>query len=334
MLEVRASRDKETAKSYLSIIDEGYLNVREGLIEASVLEAASALAQLVPGPDWADNQISASTAHFHFASDVTEALKNYDPHLIDISTRFGYITWPKRIQKYVKGKSVVDVGCGFGGFGPGFLAAGARNYMGLDPVMKLDSTRAKNKRKRVWDDMGVTPNQISQSLPAVRLHEGTAEDFSSEQKFDTISLHNVTEHLIHLESVFGGLIELCKPDTNLVFLHHNFFCWNGHHFAPSNPTQIDENNQRHQEVLDWRHIEIVENLPDDHYFKTKLNRVRLDEIRAITEKYFDIIEWNELPSNKATLNRLTPEVIRRIKNCSQHPETRVGDKYGVLCSET
>ena len=72
-------------------------------------------------------------------------------------------------------------------------------------------------------------------------------------------------------------------------------------------------NEEHLKVYDWRHIELVDSLPDDHYFKTHLNRVTLKEIKAITEKHFKIDVWEEIQSNKATLERFTPEAVKRVQ---------------------
>jgi SAM-dependent methyltransferase len=278
-----------------------------------VLEAARALQRCDPGPDWTKDPRQATIAYFHHATDLEWALRNYDAHLVDVSTRFDYVAWPKRIQQYVRGKSVLDVGCGFGGFGMGFLIAGTASYAGLDPAMELDSSRAKNKRLRKWADMGVTPRQIADALPAIRLFQSSSEDKSFDETFDTIALHNVTEHLMQLEEVLSGLTRLCKPDTDLVFHHHNYYCWNGHHLPPNQPAQLDENDPKHQAVYDWRHINALPHLPDDHYIMTSLNRVRLDELKELTEKYFDIVRWDEILSSEQTLARLTPDVVERVR---------------------
>ncbi|CUH82611.1 tetratricopeptide repeat protein [Tropicibacter naphthalenivorans] len=312
--QIRQERVMIQARQFIAVVDADYLAARDTGPSEALIAAAQGLADLPPGPNWNNDTEQAKIAYFHFAPDLKQALRNYDPHLIDVSTRFDYITWPKRIQDHVRGKSVIDVGCGFGGYGMGFLVAGAVDYAGLDPVMKLDSTRAKNKRTRTWSDMGVTPREVADALPAIRLFECIAEDMPVEETFDTVALHNVTEHLIQLDLVFSGLVKLCKPDTRVIYLHHNFFCWNGHHFAPNQPHQLDLDNPKHLEVYDWRHIDLhAAGLPDDHYFTTHLNQIRLDEIRAITEKYFDIEVWDEIPSSQATLERLTPEILDRVR---------------------
>ena len=300
-------------RSLLAVVDAGYPEGRRGAPTDELRAAVRQLAELEVGGDWTADPDWAKVAYFSNAADVDEALRSYDPHLIEVSAEFGYITWPRRIQEYVRGRSVIDVGCGFGGFGMGFLVAGATSYLGLDPAMDLETSDAKNKRIRTWSDMGTTPREIAASLPAIRLVRGKSEDLSFDEKFDTISLHNVTEHLIELDRVFAGLVPLCKADSKLVFHHHNFYCWNGHHEAPNQPEQLDESRWIHRQIADWRHIDIVPSLPSYHQYLTDLNRIRLDELRTITAKYFHIERWEEIPSSSSTLARLTPEVLDRVR---------------------
>ena len=310
------SRDEDVtaaARPLLAIVDAGYLEARRSGPTDELRNAAQQLAELELAGDWTADPERAKIAFFANATDVDEALRNYDANLIEVSAEFGYISWPRRIQDHVRGRSVIDVGCGFGGFGMGFLIAGATSYLGLDPAMDLETSDAKNKRIRTWSDMGITPREIEETLPAIRLVRGKSEDLSFDEKFDTISLHNVTEHLIELERVFAGLVPLCKPDTKLVFHHHNFYCWNGHHEAPNQPEQLDESHWIHRQIADWRHIDLVPSLPAYHFYLTDLNRVRLDELREITEKYFDLEHWEEIPSSPATIDRLTPEILDRVR---------------------
>lgn len=311
---IAAARAVADAERHLAVVNEQHVAARATGPTPELLEAARALQRCEPGPDWTKDPREATIAYFHHAPDLEWALRNYDAHLVDISTRFDYVAWPKRIQQYVRGKSVLDVGCGFGGFGMGFLIAGTRSYAGLDPAMELDSSRAKNKRLRKWADMGVTPRQIADALPAIRLFQSSSEDKSFDETFDTIALHNVTEHLMQLEEVLHGLTRLCRPDTDVVFHHHNYYCWNGHHLPPNQPAQLDVDNARHQAVYDWRHIDALPHLPEDHYVMTNLNRVRLDELKEVTERYFDIVRWDEVPSSQATLDRLTPQVLDRVRD--------------------
>ncbi|WP_322936474.1 methyltransferase [Nocardioides bizhenqiangii] len=301
------------ARPLLAVVDAGYLEARRSGPTDVLRRAARELSAMDPGGDWTADPERAKVAYFSNATDPDEALRSYDAHLIEVSAEFGYITWPRRIQEHVRGRSVIDVGCGFGGFGMGFLVAGATSYLGLDPAMDLETSDAKNKRIRSWSDMGVTPREIAETLPAIRLVRGKSEDLSFDETFDTISLHNVTEHLQELDRVFAGLVPLCKPDTKLVFHHHNFYCWNGHHDAPNQPEQLDESLWIHRQIADWRHIDLVPSLPPYHQYLTDLNRIRLDELRAITERYFEVERWEEIPSSPSTIARLTPEILDRVR---------------------
>jgi len=40
-----------------------------------------------------------------------------------------------------------------------------------------------------------------------------------------------------IEAVFDAIRERLRPDGLLIFRHHNFFAWNGHHLAPREISQ-------------------------------------------------------------------------------------------------
>ena len=313
--EIKMIENEKCAISSIEIIDQFFREHKDSDPNTDVIRAAEALAELKPIGNWSKDVVQAKIAFFHFAESVDHALKNYIPDLLEITVEFDYLSWPKRIHNYISHKKVIDVGCGFGGYGTGFLTAGAKSYLGLDPEMNLSSTRAKNKRTRKWSDMGITPDEISRRCPDIRLFLGTSEELTFNEKFDVISLHNVTEHLMQLDLVFKGLVKLCHAETKIIFMHHNYYCWNGHHLSPNQPHQIKgENGEGEQtKVMDWRHISLIDEVSDDHYIKTHLNRVTLDEMKEITERYFDIEEWNEIPSNNQTLERLTPEILSSVQ---------------------
>jgi tetratricopeptide (TPR) repeat protein len=269
---------------------------------------------LVRGSAWADDHVLAKAAHFVFAADIERACLNYDARLIEQSVDCGYLTWPKRIQPHVRGKDVLDVGCRFGGFGTGFLAAGARNYTGLDPAIDLKSLRTKNKRMQTWVEMAMSPEEIMAAVPDIRLLKGKSEDLSIDAKFDTISLHNVTEHLMEIEKVFQGLLPRMCEASELVYLHHSFYCWSGHHMEPRRVSACDPENPKHVQFVDWNHILLDPAAVEDEYFKNHLNRIRLDELKDLTETYFAVDEWQEIDSGAAVLQRLTPEIVEKVSS--------------------
>ena len=286
--------------------------IETGVLPETLQENIQKLRSNTPFRGWQNDPIHAKNAYFYFAPSIEAALANYDPRLLETSVEFAYLTWPRRMQDHVIGKSVLDVGCGFGGYGTGFLAAGATSYVGLDPEMDLYSTRAKNKRTRTWSDMGISPVEIEARFPAIRLFQGTSEELSFDETFDTISMHNVTEHLIYLEDVLRGLVGVCHSETRLVYLHHNYYCWNGHHMTPHHPRFLIEGDPEQEKFVDWNHIDFAESAPSDHYIMTKLNRVTLKEIREMTERFFVVEQWDEIESQPGINDRLTPAIEDRI----------------------
>ena len=255
---------------------------------------------------WWDDELYAKAAYFTFQEDIKAAVENYDPELITMSVEYGYLSWPRRIQNFILNKSVLDVGCGFGGYGIGFLVAGARSYTGLDPAMDLDSNKAKNKRTRSIALMPKTPRQIMNSISQIRLIQGKSEDVAHQGQYDVISLHNVTEHLMDIDQVLKGFLPLMRKETKIVFLHHHFFCWNGHHMAPARLEDFDEANEAHRKYADWAHVIHGNAYPENDYIKTGLNQISLATLKKTVERYFQLLVWEEGCSDDEVLKRLTP----------------------------
>ncbi|MEO1169663.1 MAG: class I SAM-dependent methyltransferase [Pseudomonadota bacterium] len=262
---------------------------------------------------WNDCGDAAKAAYFAFSSSNSHACHNYNAHLIEKSAEFDYIGWPREIGEYIRGRRVLDVGCGFGAFGTGFLIAGAHSYVGVDPKMKLDSQRAKNKRKRERADLGMTPRQIMTACPNIEYLASSYEELEHGRRFDVISMHNVTEHLLGIREVLPDMKGLLDDEGLLIFHHHNFYCWNGHHLPPRTPERYDETSAEQAQFADWNHILVAANQPPNHYFNTSLNQIRLDEIKTLTADNFEILAWDERESPPSTLARLDDAILAKVR---------------------
>jgi SAM-dependent methyltransferase len=241
---------------------------------------------------------------------------NCDKELIRRAIDFGYLGWARRIQPYVQGKSILDVGCGTGLHGIGYVVAGAKSYTGLDPKIDLDSDLGKNKNTAQYEHFGTTPREIMKRMPRIHLVPGQFEDIAPHDTFDLVVLHNVTEHLLNIEAVFQGISRRLDREGRLIFQHHNFYCWDGHHLSPRTIDQIDTNDPAQRDVLDWSHLTFVP--PEGHYISRGLNKIRLDELKALTAQYFDIEVWEESKSTmRQGLGRLTPEIRSRYAQYSE-----------------
>lgn len=247
------------------------------------------------------------------------------PFRVDMAQRaaeFGYFKWPVTIRDHIGGKRVLDVGCGSGIDSIGFVTLGAREYVGIDRGMKLDSSKVKNKNAARLkggltpkESFGWTPNDISLAFPQITFFRGTFEELRAQRgfsKFDVITMHTVTEHLMQIEEVFAGCEALLANGGKFIYLHHNFYGWNGHHMPPKRVEDVDESDPDQLHYLDWRHITF--DAPEDHYFHSGLNKIRLDDLKALTEKYFKIIEWRERMDDRG---RLTQEIRNRLSQYSE-----------------
>lgn len=233
--------------------------------------------------------------------------------LLQRAEAFGYLEWPLRLRKEIQGKDVLDVGCGTGLHGLGFVAAGARSYTGVDPRVTPDEDRVRQKRKRKdglipFESFGWTPRQIEALLPQIRLVPGTDETLSAEHTFDRVVLHQVTEHIMDLEDALGRFRQKLRPGGRLIYKHHSYTCWNGHHHKPKTIDEIDVNDPAQRPFVDWAHLDTR---PAEEH-PMGMNRVRLDEIRAMTERHFRILSWREKESSERLGGkRLTEEILAR-----------------------
>lgn len=236
--------------------------------------------------------------------------RSMHPEILERAIEYGYMGWPSRIQDWVRGKDVLDVGCGPGLHGLGYLTAGAHNYLGLDPIVKLDQDRVKNLTGKRKEGFGWTPRELMEKFPAWKVSPKLTSNLPRERAFDVATLHNVTEHLLHLDAVFRDLSELLRPGGIMVYNHHNFFTWNGHHLPPKTVGDIDPSDPAQLDFVDWAHLDYQP--ARGHYLERGLNRMRLDDVIETTRCYFDIYEMEEVPARPENgANRLTDAIRAR-----------------------
>ena len=255
-----------------------------------------------------DNPIQAHMFMYGANSRHPTNIRMLDAKLIERAVEFNYLSWPRKIFAYVRDKDLLDVGCGTGLHAIGYVVAGVNSYTGLDPKIDLSSDRGKNLRTGQWEQFGWTPSDIMQQLPHVRFIPGTFEEIAPEVTFDIVVLHNVTEHLHNLEEVFKGTVKRLRPDGKILYNHHNFFCWNGHHKMPKSIMDIDLDDPIQSKYIDWGHVTLAESHTDE--LSKNLNKIRIDDLRCLTEKYFKIETWKEIPSKpEQGCIRFTNEII-------------------------
>ncbi len=262
------------------------------------------------------NRAAALQAYRLFNRTNPRAEDELQADMIGRAVDFDHVQWPRKIRHYVHNKDILDIGCGEGIESIGYVIVGVRSYTGVDPVVKLHRDNPKNNRSGTREEFGWTPRQIVSQFSRVRLIRGTSEELGSDQDFDVAVLHNVTEHLLQIEEVLASAAARLRPGGRLIFNHHNFYCWNGHHMTPKTVDQIKADDPEQSRYLDWAHIRFA--APEGHYFHRGLNKIRLDELRAIVERYYDIEVWNEIPSTKQIGGRrLTGAVVARFPHLTR-----------------
>ena len=230
----------------------------------------------------------------------------------------GYLRWPKALAKWCGGRDVVDVGCGMGLHGIGFLLEGAKSYTGVDPLIKPKSGVLKSLHSGKRADCGWTPEMLMERMDRFEMIRGISNELEGKRQFDVATLHNATEHLTDLGGVFSSIARLLRPGGRIIFSHHNWFSWNGHHQEPKTIGRVDPTKPEHVRFVDWAHLDGEH--PPDHYVMTKLNRLRPDEVRALTQQHFQIEVDRTFPSTKNQgAGRLTDAIRAR------HPDLTEAD---------
>ncbi|MEZ5912988.1 MAG: methyltransferase domain-containing protein [Paracoccaceae bacterium] len=232
----------------------------------------------------------------------------FEPELIARTQEFGYMKWPARIAEWVAGQDVLEPGCGQGLHGLGYLAAGARSYFGVDPALIADRDKVKNLTTRSRTGFGWTPAEIAARVKPWRVQASGLERAGG--AFDIAVLHDTTEHLLDIEDDFARIAALLRPGGRILFMHHNYYSWNGHHQAPKRVSDIGRPDPDGGRLADWGHVSF--DPPAGHYIARSLNRIRLDDLLALTARHFDIEIAEETRSSETTgLGRLTPAIRAR-----------------------
>jgi len=249
--------------------------------------------------------------------------------LLELANRYGYLRWPSKLRKCVIGKDVLDVGCGRGLHCVGFVYEWVRSYTWLDPVLDLGSGVLKDcsSCRGVFRSSEWTPERIMKALPLVRYRTASTLDLEPGESWDVIVMHNVTEHLMQISEDFELLHSLLRPGGRIAFDHPNYYSWSGHHMAPRVVAEIDPTDPEQQRYMDWNHVSFDASWPPTILHKQ--NRIRLGELRALTERFFEIEKWvlKRSDSNRG-IDRLTPEIVSKYQGEFTEEELAT---QGVTC---
>jgi len=265
--------------------------------------------------------------------------------LVKAAGDWGYIT-AKMYYEPLKGMRVLDVGMGQGPQGVMALESGVKSYTGLDPALCI-SRRAKTRDKTIkrtpavgecetirrtrcagraacpeaskCDDImkrkfklfPFTGLDMMAAFPGkMQLLPGTFESlehsgFLQRGMFDVALLMMVTEHLPDNRLVIEGVFKWLDPNQFLVLKHHNYYCYDGHHDRPQHPKDFDQTNEAQQARANWKHLEPA----SPPYRDETLNRIRLGDLVALVDVYFQCAWRVEVPPGPKALLQQRPELL-------------------------
>ena len=95
------------------------------------------------------------------------------------------------------------------------------------------------------------------AVPSVRYGRWRVAELPAGDRFDVIFMRNVTEHLVAIEEVFSEVRARLRPGGRIIYRHHNYACWNGHHQKPRTTAEIDPEDRAHASYLDWAHLDSI-----------------------------------------------------------------------------
>jgi SAM-dependent methyltransferase len=214
------------------------------------------------------------------------------------------------------GKRILDVGMGTGLHSIGYIENGAISYVGVDPIVGEDKIFDFRSRDNAsipqYHAFPFSVADIERMYPNIHLYKGIVEDRTRDirkHKLDFGMLTAVSEHLRNPAEAFRAVWELLQPGSYVWINHCNYYSWTGHHRPPRSVASWDKTSPEHNQNVDWKHLEPT------HwgYTNPNFNRIRLEDIKVVISKYFDIVDWTVLVE---ALPRLTPQIRKKWKKYS------------------
>mmetsp|Transcript_3400 Transcript_3400/g.5234 ORF Transcript_3400/g.5234 Transcript_3400/m.5234 type:complete len:241 (-) Transcript_3400:46-768(-) len=145
--------------------------------------------------------------------------------------------------------------------------------------------------------------------------------------FDVATLWMVTEHLPDNRLVIEGVFKWLEPKQFLVLMHHNYYCYDGHHGRPQNPKDFDKTNAFQRERANWGHLDPTSSPYNDRNF----NRIRLGDLLALVEVYFECAWRVHVPPGPRGLLQPNSELLRKLTARGFNLAELLVNKLEVAC---
>lgn len=243
-----------------------------------------------------------------------------------------HVAFHRRFRQYageVRGKSILDLGCGKTFWLTLLLASDGADALGVDTEV-AEPRRTLAKYRRLLRDNGVERTLRTLAwdmLFAGPYYRRLEVEYGGELRFDRVRLthidgnvlpvadasldfvvsHEVLEHVRDLAAVFREVRRALKPDGRAyLYVHHFTSLSGGHHIAWKHPDTAPSRKVPPWDQLRERRFDAI---------PSWLNRVRASEYRAIIETELEILEWQWLPREGEAL--LTPQLRKELSAYSE-----------------
>ncbi len=238
--------------------------------------------------------------------------------LVEATREWGYFSHSPELVEKCRGKRVLDIGMGAGPHAVPFVEYGAATYIGVDPTAGAarapDFRSLKNPSIAVDNVFPFSVQDIERLYPNVKIYRGVLDDVAPQVRAarpNFAVMTSVTEHLAAPDSVIQSIWKVLEPDGIFWAIHHGYHSWSGHHAQPRGVNTWDRDNAEQNAVADWKHLQPGHRC----YENPNLNRIRLEDLRLVVAKYFELQSWSPIVDTRA-LARLTPEIRRRWRKYS------------------
>lgn len=238
----------------------------------------------------------------------------------------------------LRGKRILEVGCGHCWYAPFFLGRGAISYTGIDPFRDFEDHRIYNYNQfsaQNWQDAykraEMSLREFIGSFENIYLYnEDILTTILPESSFDGIFLLSVSEHFKRPKEAFKKISDLLVPGGKLFIAHHNYYSWAGHHQAPKFVSEYDPGDEKMRFVADWNHL--LSFIPNDGSDMDYLNFIRIHELIEIVQSMFHIEQCLFDESKEETgRSRLTDDIIRHFPQYSK--KDLLTDMVHILCTK-
>ena len=234
----------------------------------------------------------------------------------------GYQSWPAEIRNLAIRRDVLHVDCGATLYGPVFRALGANSYTGIDKQLTPTRKKFRSRLEKKTVDTGFSMVDVMRTIPGLSYMQ--ADEVVFREAFDLALMQAVTHTASSVQALFAQIHRSLRPNGEIWFMHENFHCWSGHQAHPRNPSLYDPKDPDHAAMADWGHIGFQ--APPGHRLNN-FNRLTLTELRKITNTYFEVSQWNEIPERSSVKERLTPQLRAKL---SAYTESELTTKQ-IVC---